>query len=80
MPTGPLAASHVDAQPLHPEPAVFVVPTEAMAGPGTVYPDSFAWMLTAIPGSLALYAPGKLTVAGFAVPVPPETESWKHVM
>lgn len=51
-------------------PGVTVVPPAITAGPGATYLLTAAWMLIMIPGSLDLYAPGNLTVAGARVPPP----------
>jgi hypothetical protein len=56
-------------------PGVTVVPLAITAGPGTTYLLTAEWILIKIPGSLALYAPGKLTVAGVTLP-PPVTVNW----
>jgi hypothetical protein len=67
---------HVFSHPEHPAPACLVVPPAYTAGPGAWYPLSAEWMLTLMPGSFAPYAPGNLTVAGLAVPVPPSMLIW----
>ena len=55
----------VDAQPApQPEPAFLTVPLAITSGPGLTYWSILAWMLTRMPGSLALRAPGSWTPAG----------------
>jgi hypothetical protein len=60
----------VFSQPTHPEPGRLVVPPEYTAGPGAMYWLRAPWILTPMPGSLALYAPGNFTVGGRALPPP----------
>ena len=58
-----------------PEPGTLVLPPAYTVGPGMIYVLRAGWMSALIPGSVAAYAPGRLTSPGAADP-PPVTVIW----